>query len=106
MNNPYRYKWDRDSINDFLVNMNSVLDDLRDNKDFLENINETIRNAWQGAAGTQYDLLLKIDMQNYNSIIVTLERFCEDIRKALQKYEECESMVKETVSSLQNKVGV
>lgn len=96
-------KWDTTKLSSLLRELKEQRDTIKQNKDFLVNINKEAETAWQGYAGRTFDQRLDIDVENLEIFINSMDNLINDIEKVINDcYEDCENNLGYIITSLNN----
>lgn len=99
-------KWEVDSMVAYLVNFDDEINNLNEQKDSLKSINDTIKEAWQGIGGMEYDMKMELAIANFEAIIEELSILNQDMRSAVDDcYKKCEDEISSSISALSGKIG-
>ncbi len=95
-----KVKWDCEELIRYRDNVRRQIQIMRENESFLRSINEKVNEAWQGLAGTAFDQVLKLDIQNYEQVIDSVVDLNDDVDKATNNYSLCEQDILEMINCL------
>ena len=96
--------WDVSELDSYTRNVLKNIQILLEHKDLLENINNRVQEAWQGAAGQSFDEVLEFDRQNFDMVLDGIHALNEDVIAVRNGYQECENDIMTEIQNLETKV--
>ena len=98
-------KWDVERMKDLSAALSRENEKLKENSEFLENINKTIESAWQGYAGRSFDQRMDIDIENMRNVINSIDNLVGMLNNVKDScYTACEEDVRSEITRLRSKV--
>ena len=98
-------KWDTEYLRDYVSGIGEQAELLEENRDFLTRLNEEVNEAWHGWAGTAFDDVMDVDIENYSRLMLLLREFTSGMTDVTRTFEESESEIDMKIKDLRRRVG-
>ncbi len=101
-----KYLWDVEELTALSTKFKSQLEVLQDNKSFLSEVDENVKQCWSSISAETFYTKMDFDIETFEKVISFLEKQISCLDNVISYcYQECETQVESKLNDLLNNIS-